>query len=228
MIRPLPILAAAGVALSALATAAVAAVAGLALSAVAVSAVATAAKAAEPVDPFVQRVFAKPIEGEKTYACFIRKYDAAHLAQHPKQKVTSMKVLMTAEKNAEDGSLSTSFRLGLTKRNNSHAFKSAGSCSHPEVTEGETAANATPMPSLGCGVDCDGGGIGIDLSKDNHAALVSVERVRIWRNNKPDEEASYSLEAGQDDHLFRLERVDDKQCASLVTDREELASMRKK
>src|SRR3954468_21340573 len=219
MIRPLPILAAAGVALSALATAAVAAVAGLALSAVAVSAVATAAKAAEPVDPFVQRVFAKPIEGEKTYACFIRKYDAAHLAQHPKQKVTSMKVLMTAEKNAEDGSLSTSFRLGLTKRNNSHAFESAGSCGHPEVTEGETAANATPMPSLGCGVDCDGGGLEVKLTNNDKSILISLERVRIWRAGSDPLETGQDLNAGADDHSFRLDRTRLIDCGSLVDDK---------
>ena len=36
---------------------------------------------------FDNRMFAGPI-GEKTYACFVRRYDANHLAQHPKQKVS--------------------------------------------------------------------------------------------------------------------------------------------
>jgi hypothetical protein len=27
---------------------------------------------------------------QKTYACFVRRYDASHLAQHPKQKISAM------------------------------------------------------------------------------------------------------------------------------------------
>ncbi|WP_454630937.1 hypothetical protein [Bradyrhizobium cenepequi] len=34
---------------------------------------------------FDKRIFAGPL-AEKTYACFARRYDANHLAQHPKQK----------------------------------------------------------------------------------------------------------------------------------------------
>ncbi|WP_213288494.1 hypothetical protein [Bradyrhizobium sp. sGM-13] len=34
---------------------------------------------------------------QKTYACFVRRYDANHLAQHPKQKISAMKLLVTAE-----------------------------------------------------------------------------------------------------------------------------------
>ena len=38
---------------------------------------------------FDNRMFAGPL-GQKTYACFVRRYDASHLAQHPKQKVSAM------------------------------------------------------------------------------------------------------------------------------------------
>ena len=38
-------------------------------------------------------VIAGPL-GQKTYACFVRRYDASHLAQHPKQKVSAMKLLV--------------------------------------------------------------------------------------------------------------------------------------
>lgn len=174
---------------------------------------------------FAKRFFADKLgQKDKTYACFTRVYSADHLAHHPKQKVDRMKLLVTAEKTPSEGASGYSFRLGLNYRNRKGAFDSSGECRNAVFEEkpGDHAAR------LGCSVDCDGGGIGIDMSKDNRAAILSVERVRIWRNNKPDEEASYSLEAGHDDHIFRLERVDDKQCASLVTDREELAAMRKK
>ena len=50
---------------------------------------------------FDNRVFAAPL-GEKTYACFVRRYDANDLAQHPKQKVSAMKLLVTAENPPEE------------------------------------------------------------------------------------------------------------------------------
>ncbi|MDX3966501.1 MAG: hypothetical protein QHD01_07870 [Bradyrhizobium sp.] len=51
---------------------------------------------------------------------------------------------------------------------------------------------------------------------------------RVWQNNKPDDEAEQSLVAGADDKIFRLDRTDNSECASLVTDRKELAALRHK
>jgi len=55
---------------------------------------------------FDNRMFAGPL-GQKTYACFVRRYDAGHLAQHPKQKVSAMKLLVTAEDAPEDKTVNT-------------------------------------------------------------------------------------------------------------------------
>lgn len=52
---------------------------------------------------------------------------------------------------------------------------------------------------LRCGVDCEGGGIGVALSKDDKSAIVRLERVRVWQNNKPDHDAEQSLVAGAED-----------------------------
>jgi hypothetical protein len=50
------------------------------------------------------------------------------------------------------------------------------------------------MPSgiehLGCSVDCDGGGISVELTTDNKATLIRPDSIRIWTNNKPDDEVS--------------------------------------
>jgi hypothetical protein len=81
---------------------------------------------------------------------------------------------------------------------------------------------------FGCGVDCEGGGINVALSKDDKSAIIRLERIRIWQNNKPDDEAEDSLVAGADDKIFRLDRADTRECASLVTDRKELAAIRHK
>lgn len=171
-------------------------------------------------EAFDVRMFVKPPE-KKAYACFVRRYDPDHLARHPK-KVSAMKLLVTAEIPPEEKTINYSFRLGVKYRHRSGDFDSSGFCSHV------VAEDAGNEMRFGCGVDCDGGGIGVALSKDDKSAIIRLERVRIWQNNKPDEEAGDSLVAGADDRIFRLDRIDTRECASLVTDRKELAAIRHK
>ena len=174
---------------------------------------------------FDVRMFTKP-PAKKAYACFVRRYEPDHLARHPKQKVSAMKLLVTAEipqdEEIKEKITNYSFRLGLKYRHRSGDFDSSGSCHHvvPEDRGHEI--------NLGCGVDCDGGGIDVAMSKDDKSAIVRVERVRIWQNSKPDEELRDALVGGADDKVFRLDRADISECASLVTNRKELAELRSK
>ncbi|WGD54342.1 hypothetical protein QA641_10805 [Bradyrhizobium sp. CB1650] len=172
-------------------------------------------------ETFNTRMYAG-LPGSKAYACFVRRYDAEHLARHPKQKVASMKLLVSAEYDKEDKQLHSSFRLGFKYRHRSGDFDSSGSCGHVVLQDHDDEVR------LGCGVDCEGGGIEVALPKDDKSAIIRLERVRVWQNNKPDDEAEQSLVAGADDKIFRLDRVDSSECASLVTDRKELAALRHK
>ena len=169
---------------------------------------------------FDAQMFGGPLS-HKTYACFVRRYDASHLAQHPKQKVSAMKLLVTAEDAPEDKTVNYSFRLGFKYRHRAGKFDSSGYCNHivAENTGGEIR--------LGCGVDCEGGGIGVAM-KDDKSALIRLERIRIWERNKPDDDASNDLVAGADDKIFRVDRAELRECAELVTDRKELAALRRK
>jgi len=169
---------------------------------------------------FDAKMFAGPL-GQKTYACFVRRYDAGHLAQHPKQKVSAMKLLVTAEDAPEDKTVNYSFRLVFKYRHRAGNFDSSGFCSHivAENTGGEIR--------LGCGVDCEGGGIEVAM-KDDKPVLIRLERIRIWERNKPDDDASNDLVAGADDKIFRVDRADLHECSELVTDRKELAALRHK
>lgn len=171
---------------------------------------------------FDQRMFGEAAGDHKLYACFVRRYDADHLARHHKQKVSGMKLLVAAEKADEEGVDPYSFRLGLTYRNRKGTYDSSGFCGHrrSEAKAGEL--------HFGCGVDCDGGGIDIALGHNDTAAMVSVERIRIWQGDQADIDASEDLVGGVDDKLFRLDRADPRDCASLVTDRKELAALRRK
>jgi hypothetical protein len=169
---------------------------------------------------FDNRMFAGPL-GPKTYACFVRRYDASHLAQHPKQKVSAMKLLVTAEDAPEDKTVNYSFRLGFKYRHRPGNFDSSGFCNHVVA---EKSGNEI---RLGCGVDCEGGGIEVAM-KDDKSALIRLERIRIWERNKPDDDASNDLVAGADDKIFRVDRTELRECAELVTDRKELAALRRK
>jgi hypothetical protein len=172
-------------------------------------------------EAFDARIFARP-PGKKAYACFVRRYDAEHLTRYPRQKVSAMKLLMTAEIPSDETTLNYSFRLGVNFRHRAGDFDSSGGRGHI------IAEDAGHEIRFGCGVGCDGGGIDVAQSKDDKSAMVRLERVRIWQNNKPDEETGDSLVAGADDKVFRLDRVEARECASLVTDREELAAIRHK
>jgi hypothetical protein len=190
----------------------------------AVLAAGCAAARAADADLFAKRLFAgdDATQNHKHYACFVRRYDAAHLARHAQQKVSGMKLLVTAEKMPEDEALNYSFRFGIKFRHRRGNFDSSGDCGHPLAS----AVSADKM-HLGCNVDCDGGGVSIELAHRDRSTLVRLDRIRIWQNNMPDDE-SLDLNGGAEDRVFRLDRAKLDECRSLITDRKELAAMRHK
>lgn len=164
-----------------------------------------------PGDAYAKRIFAGKVAHKgKSYACFARRYDAAHLVKHPAQKVTSMHLLVSAELVPEDKALNYTFAMALSFRDRRGDFGSGGSCGHPMASQ-ETADKLM----LGCGVDCDGGGVSLELVNADKSVLLSIDRVAIWDDNKPDEERT-NLEGGTDDRKFRLDRVRLDQCKSLI------------
>jgi hypothetical protein len=196
---------------------------GTVIAALAVGGDGVHAEAASTDNGFAKRLFAgDPGKQAKSYACFVRVYDTAHLARHPLQKVSVMKLLITAEKAAGDEVLNYSFRLGLAFRNRPGNFDSSGDCGHVKET-----SPPDNKAQLGCSVDCEGGGISVELAGDSKSTKIRLDTIRIWRNNKPDEDG-FSLSGGADDRVFRLDRAGLEQCRSLVTDRKELAAMRRK
>lgn len=196
---------------------------GTMIAALAAGGTCARAEAASTDNGFAKLLFAgDPGKQEKSYACFVRQYDAAHLARHPLQKVNAMKLLITAEKVAEDEVLNYSFRLGLAFRNRPGNFDSSGDCGHVKET-----SSPDNKAQLRCSVDCDGGGISVELAGDSKSTKIRLDTIRIWRNNKPDEDG-FSLSGGADDRVFRLDRASLEQCRALVTDRKEFAAMRRK
>jgi hypothetical protein len=189
-----------------------------ALSMLAAVAAGASARAAD-ADAFAKRMFAGNLATQgKSYVCFVRRYDAAHLKQHREQKITAMKLLVTAELVPEDKALNYSFTLGMKFRDRKGDYQSSGSCGHPMAQE-----QAPDTLQLGCGVDCDGGGLSVALTNADQSVLVSIEELAIWNNNKPDEERD-RFTSGADDKKFLLERVGRDQCKPLMAESQDLAA----
>ena len=156
--------------------------------------------------------------GKKASACFVRRYDADHLARHPRQKLSAMLLLLTAEVEDGETELSYSFRFGVKYRDRPGDFDSSGGCSHAIADDKGHAIR------FDCSVDCEGGGINVAPAKDDKSVIVRLDQIRIWQRGKPDDQATEVLRGGADDRIFRLERSDPGDCAALVTDDKELAS----
>jgi hypothetical protein len=167
---------------------------------------------------FDKRVFGGPI-GNKAYACFMHRYDAGHPAQHPKQKVSAMKLLVTAENHPKEAS-SYAYKVGVQFRSKPGNFDGGSNCSHMVEEDGKKAI------SFSCDVECGGGGLEIAMAKDDKSAIVKLDVIGVYDRKHPKADA-VTLEGGADDKMFRLDRVDNSECAELLNHKE-MASLQRK
>lgn len=194
------------------------------LAALAIAAPLAAHAEDDGIDPvkakaFDNSVFAGPI-GDKAFACFVRHYDASHLAQHRKQKVTAMKLLVTAENHPGEPT-TYAYKAGFQLRNRPGNFDGGSSCGHMVDEDG------TKEISFTCDIECGGGGLDIAMSKDNKSAIVHLEVIGVLDRKHPRHD-ELTLKGGTDDKVFRLDRVDNTECAELMTGHKELASLQRK
>jgi hypothetical protein len=193
------------------------------LSLIASAAAAQPDRDAAKVADFAKRMFATKSSGQKPTACFARTYDAAHLARHPKQTVSAMKMLIAGEKLEDATSLSYSYKLGINFRDRKGDYASSYDCGNAEVSDVKLGAQVS------CHDGCGAGGVVIALAPNSKAIIVKVESVVVWLADKPqDESAQFELKGGADDRVFRLERVDSEMCKSLIKDGDEVAALQAK
>ena len=127
--------------------------------------------------------------------CFVRVYDRAHLARHPDQVVTAVKLLV---KQAERGLSVRLFPESIKVRGRNEVLKTAGLCQ-------------TGGPRVHCFVECDGGGI--DVNPRPGFVMMYLERIRMAECGKDNVEGGEEISGGKDDREFRLDRVDEVMCA---------------
>jgi hypothetical protein len=169
---------------------------------------------------FAHRMFATTSFEQKASACFVRSYDAAHLARHRRQTVSAMKMLVSAEKLADDGQLSYSYELGVKFRNRRGDYVSRFQCGRAHLADvKETRVQVT------CHDGCEGGdGVVIAVAPDSKSILVRIDSVSLWLPDKPsDADGHFEFRGGPDNHVFRLERVDLESCKSVIRDGDEVA-----
>lgn len=194
------------------------------LSLLASAAAAQADQEAAKINDFAQRMFATKSFDSKTTACFVRTYDAAHLARHPKQTVSAMKMLISAEKLEGDTSLSYAFKLGARFRDRKRDYASAMDCGYAYMSEVKREG-----VRVSCKEGCEGGGLEIALAPDSKAVIVKLDSIGVWLADNPqDESGQLALNGGADDRVFRLERVDNDMCKSLIKDGDEVAALQAK
>jgi len=180
---------------------------------------------------FSQRILGSDAGRHDASACFIRTYDAVHLAQHPDQKVTKIIVLLKRqEEGSEEDVARWRFRFGVNLRKDPASYRIGGDCG-PARIETEHADLKGKL-IVGCGVDCEGGGLVVEPGVQKETIRVHLASIRINRsegqpdsmsapNAEPDDPATGRLEGGKDDRLFLLRRTKITDCLPLAYDEED-------
>ncbi len=146
--------------------------------------------------------------------CFTRTYDKAHLKRHPHQRVTEMILsLRYVHLSDEDAILVATDDGGTVKQDFQYDFTLAAKTrDHGETlyASGDCASGE----AIGCDVECDGGGIGIDpIAGKDGTILVTLERIRMSLGcaDGPD----VDLEGGVDDKVFKLAKASPSVCDAM-------------
>jgi hypothetical protein len=195
-----------------------------AAGAMALSTLAAHADSAPSPQDFTKRLMGRAPGKGKTFSCFTRAYDEAHLAGHPLQNVRAMKLLVKIDSEAGDG---YDLVIGVNFRSRKSMFETEGDCAAPHA-EGESGAPAPAGPaSVHCAIACDGGAIDVAL-KDNGSVLLTIPNgARVWKPGSIDPDENVHGAFGEDDKLFRLDRASLSQCEPLGADKSEKATLAK-
>lgn len=145
----------------------------------------------------------KPEPGSRI--CFGRVYTPDHLARHPKQKVTEISFRLSYHRFPPDemypqGQRNYYFAMLAKRRGNDRTLTARGECSSDGT-------------GIGCGVECDGGGVSLTRRPGDKLLVTLGEGGWIRMTEGCDaEEGAVNLEAGEDDHEFLLSRLPASAC----------------
>ena len=140
--------------------------------------------------------------GPKAKLCLARTYDARHMKRHPKQTVAGVVLyLRYVPLSDEDATLVTTEDGGTEKRPFRYDFTLAATVKGKGTYY--AAGDCASAQAIGCGVDCDGGGIEIEPLAGKDTVLMRLERIRMTPGCEG-EGSEVDLEGGEDDKVFKL------------------------
>jgi hypothetical protein len=155
--------------------------------------------------------------------CFVRTYDKAHLAEHPDQLVTAVKLHIYHPPPDEEQGLTPDKARGLTwmkmqvkVRGRKVILTTSGIChkSKEGPPNPHLLKHLPPPDAFWCGVECDGGGIGV-ASRGDHAMMYLGGIRMSVKSYSCGGEFDEELSGNKDDHVFRLNRVNERECADM-------------
>jgi hypothetical protein len=166
-------------------------------------------KAADKVAPALNELLA-PRHGREI--CYTRTYDAAHLRQHPKQKVREMSLLVKVEHIKESNLYRYNFTMRAGLKGQRKMLQTSGECGWAY------ADKPSQERTISCSVECDGGGVVIEQERGKDTLLVHLAyqgeagRIRMAACGEDAEENSVDLVSGADDKTFRLSKAPTSAC----------------
>src|SRR5262249_9573967 len=116
------------------------------------------------------------------YGCFTRTYDKAHLAQHPDQLVTKVK-LHIYRPPPDPGFADTWMKIEARVRGRDVTLASSGVCRKGEPSNPHLLKHLPPPDALWCFVECDGGGIGVASRGDHVMMYLGGIRMDVKRDD---------------------------------------------
>jgi hypothetical protein len=177
------------------------------------------ARAAAPDSEFLSHVLGRRLSRDgETFACFTRKYDDAHLAAHPAQRVTFVTALVDAHFRESSlpplrGSYLYQVSLAFNFRDRAETLTGVAEC-----------GDGTPKDSLRGGAHCAGPqSASARLALQGRRVLVVTlpEGADLWTPGPVDQRHdTVKNPFGSDDKVFRLVRTDLKECEDLAFDRQ--------
>lgn len=156
--------------------------------------------------------------GPVSNICYVRHYDKAHLAAHPKQNATEMLVYFARKKGDDPGSFYYTFDGQVKFRDSKKAFTFDGDCGRDADKPGSV---------IHCGIDCDGGGFQT-TAKDDKSIELTMGDIRLGDPGDPGDDAPLGTKGfDADDQTFLLQQTDLKDCLPIMYDDDVKASVEK-
>ena len=147
--------------------------------------------------------------------CFVRTYDKAHLAEHPDQLVTAVR-LHIYHPPPDEARDATWMKMEVKVRGRNVILTTSGICRKgepPDTWQRPHLKHLPPPDALWCGVECDGGGIGVASHGDHAMMYLGGIRMSV-KSYSCGGESDEELLGNKDDHVFRLNRVNERDCAA--------------